>query len=48
MGQELDKELFKDVEYIPNFLLNLDNKIELSNPNHNIKIYRLKTDIKTK
>lgn len=45
MGQELNKELFKDTEYIPNFLLDMNNKIELSNPNCNLKIYTLKKEI---
>jgi hypothetical protein len=46
MNQELDKDLFKDIKYIPNFLLDINNKIELSNPNNNnIKVYTLKIDI---
>jgi hypothetical protein len=45
MGQELNKDLFKDTEYIPNFLLDMKNKIELSNPNYNFKIYTLKIEV---
>ena len=46
MNQELDKDLFKDIKYIPNFLLDINNKIELTNPNNNnIKVYTLKIDI---
>jgi hypothetical protein len=42
-GKELPKEMFRDVEYIPNFLLHLDNIIEIINPEYTqMKVYSLK------
>jgi hypothetical protein len=42
-GKELPKEMFQDVEYIPNFLLHIDNIIEIINPEYTqMKVYSLK------
>lgn len=41
-GKELSREMFQNVEYIPNFLLG-DNKIEIKNSkNEYIKVYTMK------
>ncbi len=40
-GQELSKDIFRDVEFIPNFLLSLDSKIQIKNSEY-VKVITLK------